>query len=35
VRRASRLYETQAAARNSAAWQLEAAAWVGTEPLQG
>jgi enoyl-CoA hydratase len=35
VRRASRLYESQAAARNSAAWQLEAAAWVGTEPLQG
>lgn len=32
VRRASRLYEAQAAVRNAAAWQLESASWVGTEP---
>jgi enoyl-CoA hydratase len=32
VRRASRLYDAQAAARTAAAWQLEAASWVGTEP---
>ena len=34
VRRVSRLYDAQAAARNSAAWQLEAASWVGTEPSE-
>lgn len=33
-RRVSRLYDAQAAARNAAAWQLEAASWVGTEPVQ-
>ncbi len=32
VRRASRLYDSQAEARNGPAWQLEAAAWVGTAP---
>lgn len=32
VGRASRLYDAQAAVRNSAAWQLEAAAWIGTDP---
>ncbi len=32
VGRVSRLYDAQAAARTAAAWQLEAAAWVGTEP---
>jgi enoyl-CoA hydratase len=32
VGRVSRLYDGQAAARNSAAWQLEAASWVGSEP---
>jgi enoyl-CoA hydratase/carnithine racemase len=32
VRRASRLYDAQAAVRTAAAWQLEAASWVGTEP---
>jgi enoyl-CoA hydratase len=32
VGRVSRLYEAQATVRNSAAWQLEAGAWVGTEP---
>ena len=33
-RRVSRLYDAQAAVRNAAAWQLEAASWVGTESLQ-
>lgn len=32
VLRVSRLYAAQAGVRNCAAWQLEAAAWVGTEP---
>lgn len=32
VRRISQLYDDQAAARNSAAWRLEADSWVGTEP---
>ena len=32
VRRASRLYDAQAAVRTAAAWQLEANSWVGTEP---
>jgi enoyl-CoA hydratase len=32
VRRASRLYDAQAAVRTAAAWQLEATSWVGTEP---
>lgn len=35
VGRTSRLYEAQAAARTAAAWQLEAASWVGTLPLPG
>lgn len=35
VGRASRLYDAQAAVRTAAAWQLEAAAWVGTQPLPG
>jgi enoyl-CoA hydratase len=33
VRRVSQLYDDQAAARNAAAWRLEADSWVGTEPL--
>jgi enoyl-CoA hydratase len=32
VRRISRLYEQQSAVRTAAAWQLEAASFVGTEP---
>lgn len=32
VGRVSRLYDSQAAARDTAAWHLEAASWVGTEP---
>lgn len=32
--RISRLYDGQATVRNAAAWQLEAASWVGTEPPQ-
>lgn len=35
LRRVSGLYDAQAAARNAVAWQLEAAAWVGTEPRDG
>jgi enoyl-CoA hydratase len=35
VHRVSRLYDAQAAARTAAAWQLEAASWVGTEPPKG
>lgn len=32
VGRISRLYDGQAAIRDTAAWQLETASWVGTEP---
>jgi enoyl-CoA hydratase len=32
VGRVCRLYNAQAAVRNSGAWQLEAASWVGTTP---
>lgn len=32
VGRISRLYDSQAAVRDTAAWQLEAVSWIGTEP---